>query len=159
MKMRLYVITLLLMASFSGAYSQMGNPPPAPLVPTAEGLKAAEAMLVARHMDTDFQRIYYKSYNAAIASMDESKRANYTKVTKKFLDTYCSWAAVKDTLIKSYAQTYTIKELKQMTAFYKTPAGQKVAEMEFSLFDMMLVMQSKILQIHLNEIGRDLGIN
>src|SRR5258706_12129787 len=35
-----------------------------------------------------------------------------------------SWAKVKDDYIKVYADTFTVEELRDIVAFYKTPTGQ-----------------------------------
>jgi len=43
----------------------------------------------------------------------------------KWAGSFMTWDAVSGQLIDLYAQTFTEAELKELTAFYKTPTGQK----------------------------------
>lgn len=52
----------------------------------------------------------------------------YKDVMRKFLTKHISYAALKDDLIQIYMDEFTEPELRQITAFYKTPAGKKLAE-------------------------------
>jgi hypothetical protein len=45
-----------------------------------------------------------------------------------FFRKYMSWDVLKDEMAKIYAEEFTIKELKELTAFYKSPLGQKMAQ-------------------------------
>jgi hypothetical protein len=47
---------------------------------------------------------------------------------KKFLNKHLSYAALKDDLIKLYMAEFTEAELKEITAFYRTPTGKKALE-------------------------------
>ncbi|HTU16556.1 MAG TPA: DUF2059 domain-containing protein [Gemmataceae bacterium] len=52
----------------------------------------------------------------------------YKEVMRKFLSKHLSYAALKDDLIQIYVDEFTEPELQQITAFYKTPAGKKLAD-------------------------------
>jgi len=49
-------------------------------------------------------------------------------VMKKFFVKYMSWDSLKDDIVKIYTDAFTEDELKQVTAFYKTPVGKKMIE-------------------------------
>ncbi|MBL8794723.1 MAG: DUF2059 domain-containing protein [Planctomycetia bacterium] len=49
-------------------------------------------------------------------------------VMRQFLIKHISYAAVKDDLIAIYVAEFTDPELKEITAFYRTPTGKKAVE-------------------------------
>lgn len=46
---------------------------------------------------------------------------------REFLARYVTWDALKDEYAELYAGAFTEEELREMAAFYRTPAGQKLA--------------------------------
>lgn len=46
---------------------------------------------------------------------------------RSFFSKYMNWEAIKEDMIKLYMDEFTEKELKDMTAFYTTPTGKKLA--------------------------------
>jgi hypothetical protein len=67
------------------------------------------------------------------ASLEAQVKANpalaqFKGVMKKFFNKYMSYASLKDDLIKLYTDEFTEDELKEMTKFYKTPTGRKLAK-------------------------------
>jgi hypothetical protein len=50
----------------------------------------------------------------------------YRDVMRKFLAKHLSYEALENDLISLYAKEFTENEIKEMTAFYKTPVGKKV---------------------------------
>ena len=73
-----------------------------------------------------------KAYNQAVSRATAAlvqRGPRLAKVKEKILGFYkkhIGWDAVKDDLAKIYAKHYTVKELNEIVAFYKTPIGQKV---------------------------------
>jgi uncharacterized protein len=49
------------------------------------------------------------------------------EVLREFLGRYVTWNAMKDEYAEIWAAAFTEEELREMTAFYRTPAGQKLA--------------------------------
>ena len=47
-------------------------------------------------------------------------------VMRQFLNKYLSWESVKNDYGAMYASHFTEEELRQLTAFYRTPVGQKL---------------------------------
>lgn len=88
--------------------------------------KAAEELLLAMKAD--------KVLNQSIDEMlDVQAKQNpamgrLRPVMKKFFDKHMSWNAIKTDMIALYAKEFTKEELEEMTRFYKSPVGQKMAE-------------------------------
>lgn len=72
-----------------------------------------------------------KLYNSVLESTVElqikqrPQMAKYRDVFYKFFSKYMSWNSIKDEVANLYASEFTANELKDITAFYKTPTGQK----------------------------------
>jgi hypothetical protein len=62
---------------------------------------------------------------------------------RQFFAKHMSWEALKDDYVVLYTQTFTEQEIRQLSAFYKTPVGRK------SLEKMPMLMQKGA------EIGAD----
>jgi hypothetical protein len=59
--------------------------------------------------------------------------APFRQVMENFFKKHMSWAALKDEFADAYAQEFTEAELKEITAFFKTPIGQKMASKQAAL--------------------------
>lgn len=71
--------------------------------------------------------------NAALAKGDfnEAQKATAQRYAKKQIDLLgetLSWPKMKAFQISIYTQTFSEAEINEMTAFYKTPLGQKILE-------------------------------
>jgi hypothetical protein len=53
--------------------------------------------------------------------------ARYRGVFRKFMLKYMSWASLRDAMAKIYMRGFSVKELRALTRFYKTPVGRKAA--------------------------------
>jgi hypothetical protein len=61
----------------------------------------------------------------AMQIRQQPQLASYKDVMTAFLRKYVSYEALKDDMIKLYQAEFTEDEIRAMTAFYRTPAGQK----------------------------------
>lgn len=88
--------------------------------------QAAEELLrtmgVERQMDSAIDQ------SLAVQIKQNPGLVPYKEVMRKFLSKHISYAALKDDLIQIYVEEFSEPELRQITAFYKTPAGKKLAE-------------------------------
>ena len=118
-----HVLTAFLLACLLGA----GSKP----VFADEGPKSAEHLAVAAELLKVLQ--LDKTFAQSVdAGLEMQMKANpnlvpYRSVMQEFFRKYMSWESLKDDVAKAYADEFTIEELKEITAFYKTPTGQKVA--------------------------------
>src|SRR5262245_46489632 len=88
--------------------------------------KAAEELLEALNTE----KVLAASINA---SLDAQVKGNpglapFKEVMKKFFDKHMSYKALKDDMIKLYVKEFKEEELKDLTKFFKSPAGKKYAE-------------------------------
>ncbi len=111
---------------------------------------AAEALLSSMNMDKmltqsiDQMLQMQVKQNPAIAPYETQMRAFFAK--------YMSWATLKDDVAKIYMEEFTEPELKQITAFYQTPVGQKaVSKMPMLVSRGMAIGQQRV-QEHLPEL-------
>jgi hypothetical protein len=56
------------------------------------------------------------------------KFAPYRGVMKKFFDKHMIWDSLRDDIIAIYFDAFNEEELKEILAFYRTPAGRKLVE-------------------------------
>jgi hypothetical protein len=88
--------------------------------------KAAEELLVAMKAD--------KTLDDTIAQMLDAQAKQNPMIVKfrpameKFFRKHMSWDALKGEMAALYAEEFTADELAELTKFYKTPLGQKIAE-------------------------------
>jgi hypothetical protein len=78
--------------------------------------------------------------------------APYEAQMKAFLNKYMSWASMKDDMVKIYTGEFTEQELKDLTAFYKTPLGKKTVEKMPQLMVKGAELSQKRMQEHLPEL-------
>lgn len=88
--------------------------------------QAAEELLRYTNVEKQLQGAIEQTVDIQVkANPQLAPRAG---VLKKFFSKYMSWESLKDDIIKIYTDAFTENELKQITAFYKTPVGKKMLE-------------------------------
>ena len=88
--------------------------------------QAAEELL--RTMDIEKQMDSAINQTLALQIKQQPALTPYKEVMRKFLGKHISYKALKDDLIQIYVDEFTEPELRQISAFYKTPAGKKMVE-------------------------------
>jgi hypothetical protein len=88
--------------------------------------KAAEELLLVMQTEKTLQEAAQELLASVLRQ--DPQLAQHGDVLQKFVHKHVSWASVKEDMITIYAQEFTEKELKQLTAFYQTPVGQKAVE-------------------------------
>ena len=112
--------------------------------------KAAEELMqtmdMKRNIEESLQQMLTLQLkgNPALQPMEASLKAFFSK--------YMSWEALKEDYIGIYMKEFTEKELKDMTAFYKTDTGKKLAAKQSTLtLQGAQLGQSKV-QAHMGEL-------
>jgi len=116
----------------------------------ASRLKAAQDLLVAAQMDQIFSKTIDEALDMQIKQAPQL--ADLRDVMKAFFVKYMSWDAMKDDLAKSYADAFTEQELKEITKFYRTPAGKKMALMTPDLMTREANLGQQKVQDHIGEL-------
>jgi hypothetical protein len=87
---------------------------------------AAEELLLAMGIDRTLEEI--QDNKLAAISAQQPGLIPYKDTLKAFLSKHLNWEALKESLIAIYAAEFSTAELKELTAFYRTPTGKKLAE-------------------------------
>jgi len=76
----------------------------------------------------------------------------YREVMLTWLKKYMTWDAMLPELTKMYTETFTEAELKQMAAFYSSPAGQKSLEKLPEMMQRTAMTGARLSQAHSDEL-------
>jgi len=87
---------------------------------------AAEDMLQAANTEQTMQAAIDQVLDAQIKANPQLEQVK--GVMKSFFAKHLSYGALKDDLIKIHMEQFTEAELKEIAAFYRTPAGKKAVE-------------------------------
>jgi hypothetical protein len=101
------------------------TPKPGP-TPTAAHLKTAAELLDIIHVDRTTKQTLDVLLRMQL--QQQPKLQPYEDVLRAFLQKYMSWDSLKEDYARFYAEALTESELRQIIAFYKTPAGRKSIE-------------------------------
>jgi hypothetical protein len=109
-----------------GAGSETGSS-----TPTPEHVQAAKAFLTAsgtaRWHDRDNDLEAEEDQREVVKSWPAEKQAAAKKAVAEAY-VWVGWAKVEDRVAQSLARDFTLQELQELTRFYGTPAGKKLAE-------------------------------
>jgi hypothetical protein len=88
--------------------------------------KAAETLLIVTNVDKSLPKMVEQVLASQL--QQNPQLTPYREVMQRFLNKYMNWESLKEEVMTAYTQEFTEPELKQLTAFYKTPLGQKAVE-------------------------------
>jgi len=148
MKIKLSTILLAVMIalSFNKANAQTGTPP------SASSMKAAEDMLLAQGADVQYQKNFDVIIKQFSAQIPADKQAKFAEVMKAFLNKYASWDILKHDMFVMYAREFTEDELKQLTAFYKSPVGMKLNQKQPEILQASMTIGQQGVMAHQAEM-------
>jgi len=76
---------------------------------------------------------------------------------REFLQRYVTWSALRDAYADQYAAAFSEEELREMTAFYRTPAGQKLARATPQLTRVGAELGARLVAAHAAELEQVLA--
>ena len=114
MKNKLFLLSTLILIGACQTFSQ-----------TETHKKAAEELLTASGAENNFKISMEKMMD--LQSKSNPAMAQYADIIKQWAGKYLTWATLKDDMMKLYTDEFTEKELKELTKFYKSPIGLKLA--------------------------------
>ena len=88
-------------------------------------IKASEKLVIAMKLKENWQEVLNNMVGVQAKQFPEM--IELKDVFEDFFNKYMSWDSIKDEMIKIYAEEFTVAEIKQITEFYKTPVGEKLA--------------------------------
>lgn len=92
---------------------------------TENRLKASEELSKAMKMKEGWQQTLNNMIE--VQTKQIPGMIDLKEVFEEFFDKHMGWDSIKEDFIKMYAEEFTAAELKEITAFYKTPVGEKLA--------------------------------
>ena len=116
----------------------------------ASHLKAAQDLLVAAQMQVIFSKTVDQALDMQIKQAPQL--AQFRPIMTAFFSKYMSWDALKDDLAKLYANAFTEDELKDITKFYETPTGKKMAMETPALMMQGSALGQQKVQEHIGEL-------
>jgi hypothetical protein len=117
-----------------------------------ERLKAAQGLLTATDVGNQMTAMYNNIIETSSAQIPEDKKVKFKEVMRTFLNKYMSYASLEPELVKIYAEEFTEQELKDITKFYLTPAGKKMAQKLSVLQQKGMAIGQQRVQAHMAEL-------
>jgi hypothetical protein len=140
---RLTVMILLVLALFPLAvWASEG--------PEASHRQAAEELL--KVMNVESTTIAAANAVLDIHTKNDPSFANYRDVIQKWMEKYFTWDVMGPRMIDLYVAAFTESELRELTAFYKTPTGQKALTTVPALMQQGAQLGTEISQQHTAEL-------
>ena len=115
-------------------------------------LAAANELFLAMQLEKTFSNSIEMMMDLQIRQ--NPKIAPFRKVMMDFFSKYMSWDSLKDDMAKIYMAEFTTQELKELTAFYKTPVGVKAALKMPQLMNKGGELGMKRVQEHMTELQK-----
>ncbi|MEM1270940.1 MAG: DUF2059 domain-containing protein [Bacteroidota bacterium] len=106
-------------------------------------LEAAEELLIQANTERNMQVAMEGMLQAQV--QQNPALAQVEDVMREFFAEYLSWDVLKDEMIRLYADAFTEDELREISAFYRTPTGQKsIAKMPTLMMQGMQLGQRQV---------------
>ncbi|HEU0013299.1 MAG TPA: DUF2059 domain-containing protein [Longimicrobium sp.] len=100
---------------------------PAAAQPGQEHAQAAREVLEASRTREGFVRGFELGMASQMAAGD-SLPAEVVATIRRLFEEHFRWDEMEPEFIRMYTELYTVDELRQLAAFYRTPVGQKLAD-------------------------------
>ena len=116
--------------------------------------KAANELLVTMGIEKMLEQANERLVGIQVAK--NRKIVGYEDLVKAFYDKYSNWEVIKDDVIKMYTQSFTEQELNELTAFYKSPTGQKALSTMPTLMVKTIHAGQQNIKDHLPELQKEI---
>lgn len=114
--------------------------------------KAIEDFLIVMNMESLMSQTIQQLVNVQIQR--NQKLAPFKRTMLTFFTKYLGWAIVKDEVISIWKNTFIETEIRELTAFYRTPTGQKALKVMPALTAKGAQIGQQRVQQHLSELIR-----
>ncbi len=126
------------------------------LADEASHRKAVEDLLAVTQVDKAYNQMIDMMIDAQTKQLPPAVAAPFKDTVKNFYAKYMSWDAIKEDFMKVYMENFTEDELKQITAFYQTPVGQKTIKELPQMMQQGMQRAQQRLQAHMPELQQEL---
>jgi len=118
--------------------------------PKSSHYKAAEEMLQTMNMRQNLEESINQMLAIQIKNNPSMQPAEAT--LKQFFGKYMTWDALKEDYISIYMTEFTEKELKDMTKFFSTLSGKKMATKQAIISMKGMQLGQEKVQAHMGEL-------
>lgn len=112
--------------------------------------KAAEELMNVSGLKDSMNRMINQM--VALQLRQKPVMAPYKNILIKFFKKYLGFDSIKYDFIDVYTEEFTEKELKEITAFYKTPTGKKTITKMPALMNKGAQVGVSKVKMHINEL-------
>lgn len=140
--MRKILISLLTLLAFAAARADAQQ--------SASRRAAAMELLLAMRVPETLQASITTALQVQLQGNPQMR--GMEPVLRDFFARYVSWDRLKDQYADLYASTFTEEELQQMTQFYRTPVGQKLARSSPLLLRQGAELGERAVRQHMPEL-------
>jgi hypothetical protein len=149
-------LALCLLALPAAGLAQKPAATPAPVkAPPATPVPASQAAVILELFKAMKLQSEILSMPDAMMNAEISRNPGLTPfrdIMAGWLKKYMTWPAMQPELVKLYAANFTEAELKEMTAFYKTPTGQKSLRAMPEVMQRSAMLGAQLAQGHEEEL-------
>jgi len=149
LKLKLIALTGIILLSSSSLKAQTTDQTLAP-----SRVEAAQQMLIALGIDKQFGTIITNQIDVASNQVPDDKKVAFKRVMNTFMNKYFTWDSLKDKMAAIYANEFTEDELRQITAFYNSPVGQKVGQKLPALTQKAMMVGQEAVAAHKDELQK-----
>ncbi len=103
---------------------------------------------------TEIQKVLDSSVEVTLKSQIEADPtlSQFEDIMREFLTEHMGWASLEPEFVDMYMQAFTQREVEDLIAFYKTPAGKKSIVMVPELMKQGAAVGQRRVQEHLPEL-------
>ncbi|PJJ48109.1 DUF2059 domain-containing protein [Hymenobacter chitinivorans] len=148
MKQLLTLATLLTCALPLAAQPTTASKPVVAI--SAKQQQAAEELLQVMHMEENTNKSIDQMVTMQVQQRPDMKAVE--PELRTFMTKHMSWATLKDDMVQLYATEFTEKDLRSLTAFYKSPTGQKLLDKQPELLRATMRLGQERLQQNIPEL-------
>ena len=141
--------TLPLIADVGPASAQEAAAPAAAAIAPSHRQAVLE-LLQTLHMDSVLESSTATMMEATLKQSPQLEA--YRPELQAFFSRYFAWSVLQDQFVSLYAASFTEPEVRALTAFYKSPVGQKSAELVPQLMQAGAAIGQRQAQAHLPEL-------
>jgi hypothetical protein len=114
--------------------------------------RAAEELVEAMQLERATELSAEQTIRQLAAVGAGAPDSRFHEELRDFLREHLTWAQLKPEYVRIYAELFTVKELQQLTAFYRTPVGRKLARLSPEIAERQMESATRYVQPHLPQL-------
>jgi uncharacterized protein len=140
--MRSVIFSVVVIALASGTAAAQEQP-------SASHVQAAEELLAVQKVEEQMTRQFSQMTNQLGAMGGDSRMA---KVMEDFFTEFMPWSKLQPEYVRIYTTQFSEAELRELIAFFQTPAGQRFVEATPAVTADMMETTQRLMAPHMGEL-------